>query len=60
MPLLPSGRLVIVPNGAHAFGGLGLGNCIPGLTMAFITRGSAKGLDTSCVAAGRRPPFELQ
>jgi pimeloyl-ACP methyl ester carboxylesterase len=60
MQLLPNGRLVVVPHGAHGFGGLGLGTCIPDLTMTFIRRGSAKGLDTSCVAAGRRPPFDVE
>lgn len=60
MQLLPNGRLVIVPHGAHAFGGLGIDACINRLSAAFLAQGSARNLDTSCVAAATRPPFTVQ
>jgi pimeloyl-ACP methyl ester carboxylesterase len=60
MRLLPNGRLVVVPHGAHAFGGLGIDACINGMIVTFFEQGSATNLDTSCVAAARRPPFTVQ
>ncbi|MDQ3168711.1 MAG: alpha/beta hydrolase, partial [Acidobacteriota bacterium] len=60
LTLLPNGRLIIVPHGAHAFGGLGIDACLATLTSDFITRGSARDVDSSCVAAARRPPFTLR
>lgn len=60
MALLPQGRLVVVPNGAHGFAGLGIDTCLARVTSAFFTRGSARDLDASCVAAARRPPFSLR
>ncbi len=58
--LLPDGRLVVVPHGAHAFGGLGIDECLARMTTAFIAAGSAAAVDDSCVAQARRPPFVLQ
>ena len=58
--LLPNGRLVVVPHGAHAFGGLGIDECLARMTTAFIAAGSAAAVDDSCVAQARRPPFVLQ
>lgn len=58
--LLPNGRLVVVPNGAHGFADLGIDACLATVTSAFFTRGSARDLDASCVAAARRPPFTLR
>lgn len=57
MPLLPNGRLLVIPHGAHAFGGLGLDDCLRRINNAFFARASVKNLDTSCTAAARRPPF---
>ena len=57
---LPNGRAIVIPNGAHGFAGLGIDRCLAGLTTTFLTRGSAQGLDASCVDAARRPPFNLE
>ena len=58
MRLLPNGTLVIVPHGAHNFAGLGVDDCLRRMNTAFITRGTAEGLDTSCIAASKRQPFQ--
>jgi pimeloyl-ACP methyl ester carboxylesterase len=50
---LPNGRLVLVAGESHAL----LNDCTRRLLRDFLTAGSAAGLDTSCAAAGRRPPF---
>jgi pimeloyl-ACP methyl ester carboxylesterase len=60
MRLLPNGRLVAVPHGGHGLAGLGIDACLVDIERRFIERGSASGLDTSCVAAARRPPFTLR
>ena len=60
MRLLPNGTLVVVPHGAHNFAGLGVDDCLRGLNTRLITSGSAKGLDTSCIAASKRQPFALR
>jgi len=60
MTLLPNGRLVIVPNGAHAFDRLGVDDCIARVIVEFFARGTAKGVETSCMAGAKRPPFTLQ
>lgn len=52
---LPQGRLVVVPNASH----LPLNACTAGLIRDFLTAGSARGLDTGCVKATRRPAFVL-
>lgn len=58
--LLPNGRLVVVPHGAHAFAGLDVEDCLARITTAFISAGSAATVDDSCVAHARRPPFVLK
>lgn len=60
MQLLPNGRLMVIPQGAHAFGGLGIDDCLRAITTSFIARASVKGLDTSCVTAAKRPPFRVE
>ena len=60
MTFLPNGTLVVVPHGAHAFTNLGIDGCLSRVATAFFTQGSAQRLDTSCVAAARRPPFTLR
>jgi pimeloyl-ACP methyl ester carboxylesterase len=57
MSLLPNGRLVAIPHGAHSFFGLGIDRCLTETMNAFIERGSAKDIDVRCVAAARRPAF---
>lgn len=58
--MLPEGRLLVVPHGGHAFNGLGVDACLWGITASFLRDGSAASIDSSCVAAARRPPFLLQ
>lgn len=60
MALLPNGRLVVVPHGAHAFDRLGFGDCVARVSSDFIARGTAKGVETACIALAKRPPFTLQ
>jgi pimeloyl-ACP methyl ester carboxylesterase len=57
---LPNSLHVVVPHGGHGFGGLeGLG-CIQNLVADFVERGTARGLDTSCVKGIRRRGFQLK
>jgi pimeloyl-ACP methyl ester carboxylesterase len=55
--MFPNGRLVIVPGAAH--GAIALG-CLPFVAAAFVVRGSADGLDTSCADTVKPAPFELR
>jgi pimeloyl-ACP methyl ester carboxylesterase len=54
---LPRSLHVIVPDGHHGGGGLSHIDCLLHLQAAFLERGTGDGLDTSCVAAMKRPPF---
>jgi pimeloyl-ACP methyl ester carboxylesterase len=54
---LARGVHVVVPDGGHGIDGMEGAECVTRLTIAFIRRGSADGLDTSCVAGMRRFPF---
>ena len=57
MPLpatLPNSLHVVVPHGAHGFGGLEGIDCIGRLNTEFVEKGTVKGLDTSCVKSIRR------
>jgi pimeloyl-ACP methyl ester carboxylesterase len=54
--LLPNGRLVKIRYYGHQFGE----PCTKGIFSAFIEKGSAAGLDTSCTDAIRRPPFPAE
>lgn len=60
MPLLPNGRLVVIPHGAHSFDRLGVDACLSRVITDFVTRGAANGVETSCVALAKRPAFILQ
>jgi pimeloyl-ACP methyl ester carboxylesterase len=51
---LPNSRTVVVPGAGHGSAQLG---CMPRLVNAFVERGTAAGLDTSCVARYVPPPF---
>jgi pimeloyl-ACP methyl ester carboxylesterase len=53
--LYPDGRVVVVPDAAH--GTIGLG-CVQHLVAEFVARGSARGLDASCVDRVTPLPFE--
>jgi pimeloyl-ACP methyl ester carboxylesterase len=51
---LSRSRLVIVPNATH-----NSYDCIENLVADFIDKGTAEGLDISCVEKIRRPPFTV-
>ena len=51
---LPNSATVVVTAGGH--GSVQLG-CVPKVAQDFVDRGTAVGLDTSCVARYRPPPF---
>ena len=57
---LPNSLHIVVPHGAHGFGGLEGVDCIDGLIIEFVERGTTKGLDTSCVKKIRRKDFPLK
>jgi TAP-like protein len=57
LPYLPHARHVIVPEAHHGSGGLSHPDCIQQLSTAFVERGTADGLDTSCIATMMPPPF---
>jgi pimeloyl-ACP methyl ester carboxylesterase len=57
---LPNSLHVVVPHGAHGLGGLEGTDCIDRLSVEFIERGSANGLDTACVKTIRRRGFALK
>jgi pimeloyl-ACP methyl ester carboxylesterase len=50
---LSNSRRVVIPNTPHSYGG----KCINDLIEEFISRGSASGLDVSCINQTRRPSF---
>jgi pimeloyl-ACP methyl ester carboxylesterase len=54
---LPNSRQIVVRYGSHSFSGLA--GCVDRIMTDFIERGSARGLDDSCVSTIRRPPFTL-
>lgn len=54
---LPNALHVVVPGGAHGYGGMPGAECVEALVVRFVVQSSAQGLDTSCVQRIRRPPF---
>jgi hypothetical protein len=50
---LPNGLQVTIPYGAHGY----FSACINSITAEFLSRGSARGLNISCLEDVRRPPF---
>lgn len=48
---------IVIPSGAHGFGGLQGEDCLRRLQSDFVERGTVAGLDTSCVAGVRPPQF---
>jgi pimeloyl-ACP methyl ester carboxylesterase len=51
---LPNGRHVVIRHGGHGSGG---GACLGGLVTRFVERGSAAGLDASCLQRVPPPRF---
>lgn len=54
---LPNGHHLVIPQGHHGPFGLSNLDCFVQLQADFLDRGSAQGLDTSCVETMERPPF---
>jgi pimeloyl-ACP methyl ester carboxylesterase len=50
---LPNSLQATIPYGGHGY----FSACISEITAEFISKGSAKGLNTSCIQSVRRPPF---
>lgn len=57
---LPNSRNVLLRYGGHLPDGLGNAACLDGIILGFIDRGTADGLDTSCVETMTPPPFALR
>ena len=57
---LPNSLHVVVPHGAHGFGGLEGLDCIESLTTQFIESGSTKNLKVDCLKNIRRRGFVLK
>ncbi len=56
---LSNSRHLVVPSGAHGSEGMSGADCLERIAVDFVAAGTLDGLDTSCVAAMRRPPFVL-
>ncbi|HXB54543.1 MAG TPA: alpha/beta fold hydrolase [Vicinamibacteria bacterium] len=56
---LPGGVSVVVPHGGHALDGLEGLDCVKRLIRDFVEAGMVRGLDRTCLASVRRPPFPL-
>jgi pimeloyl-ACP methyl ester carboxylesterase len=56
---LPGGVSVVVPHGGHAFDGLEGLDCVKRVIRDFVEAGMVRGLDMTCLASVRRPPFPL-
>jgi pimeloyl-ACP methyl ester carboxylesterase len=50
---MPNATVLIVPGMAHA----GAGRCVEEVVAEFVVRGSMQGVDASCVAGIKPPPF---
>jgi pimeloyl-ACP methyl ester carboxylesterase len=48
---------LVIPDAHHGSGGLTHPECLSGITAAFLERGTSDGLDVSCVAGMKPPPF---
>lgn len=56
---LPNGRHLVLPDAGHDWAGLVGADCPDRLVAEFVVAGAADGLDASCIAAMRRPPYLL-
>ena len=57
---LPNAVHLVVPDGGHGFEGMRGADCVERLMDALVERGSARGIDTSCVAKIERLPFATE
>lgn len=55
----PNHTHVVVPGGGHGLGGMQGVECVDSLVVRFVRQGNGRGLDTSCLARIRRPPFVM-
>jgi pimeloyl-ACP methyl ester carboxylesterase len=54
---LPQHLHVVLTEGHHGSFGLTNGTCMVGIMARFVEAGRVEGLDTSCIASMKRPPF---
>jgi pimeloyl-ACP methyl ester carboxylesterase len=54
---LPNSKHVVIANGAHTPDGLTNFECVDQLMQEFLSKGSAKYLDITCVERLLSPPF---
>jgi pimeloyl-ACP methyl ester carboxylesterase len=54
---LPKSRHIVIPQGGHGIEGLTNPECVDRLVLEFLSTGTAKDLDTSCVGQMHSPPF---
>lgn len=57
---LPNAVHLVVPDGGHGFEGMRGADCVERLMDELVERGSARGLDTSCVAKIERQAFATE
>jgi pimeloyl-ACP methyl ester carboxylesterase len=58
---LPNSVSLLIPTGGHDYEGIpGAEECVAAMISRFVERGSTAGLDTSCVAGLKHPPFPLK
>ena len=57
---LPNSLNLVIPSGAHGLDGLEGMDCIDRIIDEFVGRGTAKGIDSSCVKNIRRAGFALK
>jgi hypothetical protein len=50
---LPNSLQATIPYGGHGY----FSDCISNITAEFISKGTARGLNSSCLKGTRRPPF---
>ena len=56
---LPNSLHVVVPHGAHGFGGLQGLDCVVNLMAEFVDAGTARNLNTDCLKNIRRRGFAV-
>ena len=57
---LPNAVHLVIPDGGHGVEGLRGADCAFRLFDQLVEKGTARGLDTACLAAIERPPFALE
>jgi pimeloyl-ACP methyl ester carboxylesterase len=57
LPHFSRGFHLVIPDAHHGSGGLSHPECLNDIIARFFDRGTSDGLDVSCVAGMKRPPF---